>query len=131
MYNRHDQYWLTEVLVAQNCVKKLSINIYFSYIRILSRFWGKFSCTALVCTRHFLCQILLCTNAVLENVSKKIIFLDDFFIQIYATKKFGITIFWRKIYINQSYLMYDEHMINTWIAGWRQKWMNISSIYIT
>ena len=50
---RHDQQWQTaypNFLVAQNCIKK-DLEIYSN--------------------RHFLCQTLLCTKAVLENWPKK------------------------------------------------------------
>ena len=53
--------------------KKESRNIFFFIFNLkkLSRFWGKFSSTALVITyKHVLCQILLCTNAVLDNWSQ-------------------------------------------------------------
>ena len=68
---RHDQFGqiaYQKFLVAQICIKKESRDIII-LIRKLSRFWGKFSSTALV-IYTFLCQILLCTNALLENWSQ-------------------------------------------------------------
>ena len=47
-------------MVAQNCIKKGSINTFFLYLRKLSPLNGQFSSTVLV-------QKVSITNAVLEN----------------------------------------------------------------
>ena len=88
---RHDQYWQIAYpifLIAQNCI--------IIYLRKLSRFWGKFSSTALVIDTSYVkyCSVLT-TNAVLENLPKnhdnflkqKIYISRSFFMQFYATKK--------------------------------------------
>ena len=57
MLSRHNRYWQTaypKFLVAPNCLKKGSRNIlFFVYFKKLSRFWGKFSSTALVIDTYY------------------------------------------------------------------------------
>ena len=98
----HVQYWqiaYQKFLIAQNCIQKGSRNIIIFYLRKLYWFWGRFF--NFVSDSQILCQILLITNTVLENLPEiAITFLSkknlDSFLCNFERPKTSDKDFWKK-----------------------------------